>query len=81
MTTGEKLYSAQCIIYDFANRQFSTMGLDATLSEIVIGNVHRKFSEAAYEASLYEKVQSQMEPPKVEHYTTAPEESNKECEN
>lgn len=52
MTLGEKLTSLKCIIYEFAKERLESAGLDPTLSELVMGNVYRRFQEDAYHASL-----------------------------
>lgn len=77
MVIGEKLVSLECMIHDFARKRLSEANLDATLSELVMGNVYRRFQESAYHASLLNQL-VQADPkksatgpdlPKVRHET------------
>ena len=52
MYTGEKLTSLSNIIYDFAKRRLEAARLDNTLAEFVMRDVHRRFLDDAYAASL-----------------------------
>ena len=61
MTTGETLTALERIIHEFAKRRLETSGLDATLAEIVMGNVYRHFQEDAYHASLLNQLSAAQE--------------------
>ena len=73
MVLGEKLSAIQCTIYEFAHNRLSSLGLDASLSKIVMDGVYRRFQEDAYHASLLQKVSEQRQPKAETHSGTANE--------
>ena len=56
MYTGEKLAALSNIIYSFAKGRLESSRLDPPLAEFVMRDVHRRFIEDAYHASLLRQV-------------------------
>lgn len=52
MYIGEKLTALSQLVYEHAKVCFSNAKLDPALAEFVVRDVHRRFSEEAYIASI-----------------------------
>ena len=62
MYTGEKITLIADMVYNYAKKKLETSGLDASMAEFVMRDVHRRFTEEAYRTSLLHLLDSNTKP-------------------